>query len=130
MIGCFAQGAIPVLSFPTLLPKLAIFTEIVVSRDIEKLPVEIRVYLPGDPEDAPFISTEVTPGENVIASADDVEDRQTPYPGGKVYRTVNITLSSPVTIPHEGLIQVRAFRGDRYYPLGSTAVRAVAQAED
>lgn len=127
LIGCFLQGVIPVQGFPALLPKLAVFTEIVVNRELEKLPVEIRVYLPGDTEDAPTVSSTVVPGENILTTPDHDHDEQSLFPGGKVFRTVNITVSSPVKIPHAGVIQVRAFRGNKYYPIGSFVVEAAEQ---
>jgi hypothetical protein len=118
----FVQG-----EFPITLPKFGLSV-----RYIEKIgacsdEVKLRVFLPGDAEDAPTIDG-VIPMEEIRQAA--AEDRLVSTVGNEdarppveyVHVGSNI-LISPLVLKQPGVIRVRAFCGDNEIKLGTLGIR-------
>jgi hypothetical protein len=118
----FVQG-----EFPITLPKFGLavrYTEKIGACSDE---VKLRVFLPGDAEDAPTIDG-IIPVEEIRQSA--AEERLVSVVGNEgnlppveyIHVGSNI-LFSPLVLKQPGLIRVRAFCGDNEIKLGNLGIR-------
>ena len=121
LIGCYTSG-IETPKFPAILPKLAVYVEIVQSASIPRRELVVRGFLPGAGADKPFFESKAfEEGTDVIrvAHVDSTDDL---YPGDRIFRAVTVAIVSPIRLTQSGRILVRAFDREHYYPLGSMAV--------
>lgn len=83
-------------------------------------PLQLRVFLPDDPEDAPSQSVDIPPREYAALPPTDEDLRA----------AMNFALQiSPLIVTKSGLIKVRMVRGDDTIRLGSLRVKLLTEAE-
>ena len=87
-------------------------------------PVELRIYLPEDPEDAPTFKTDVP-----IEQMRTVELPASRSSGDLTMQMGMNLMLTPLVLKETGLIRVRAYRGDLEVRLGTIRVNAPPPAE-
>ncbi|MFN6980789.1 MAG: hypothetical protein ACK4NU_02575 [Brevundimonas sp.] len=133
LVGCYI-GGISVEDFPARLPKLALFIEAALNPSANISSVTYRAYMPGADQDSHFWETEqhvrnsAEDGEVDDGRSDDYEDAQIingPFPAPPVTRLFTAVNNALLEVPQAGDIRVRAFVGNKVYPLGSIAVAKI-----
>lgn len=107
---------------PVALSKIAMQVNYCERPNESSEPVELRVYLPDSPENEPHI--------RVPLPIEEMRSRPLlePSPGSEQWLTAIAHIEiSPLQLNTEGLIKVRAYRGDLEVRLGSLRVQHVPQ---
>jgi hypothetical protein len=118
-IGVYQGDMIAYGAPPLVLPKLCLVVSYS-ERPGESLePVELRVYMPGDADDAPTLRQQLPVdqlrSEAVAPTIPGLEDPMRKFSG--------VFSFSPFPITQEGTIKVRAYRGDLEVRLGTLRVQ-------
>lgn len=111
------QGA----TFPLLLPRFGFGVVYSQRRDLFRPEFVVRIYLPGDKDDAPSIELSL-PDDPIFNEEINRLGESPPDDPRYVVRGMNIPVS-PLIIPQEGLIKVRVVREDKMIRLGSLMVK-------
>jgi hypothetical protein len=114
-------------TFPFILPHLAL--SISYSQRPEKfITPNFWVFLPGDPDDKPSLTSEM-PEEAARQALERVQNSALPVDKGHIYaNTVTNFMFQSVPIKTSGLIKVRAVRGEELFRLGTLFVQATGVA--
>lgn len=123
LVGVYGPGLIVFQEFPVTLPKLCFLVTYSERVDTETGPLVLKIYLPGDPADAPTVNN-VFPHEE-MRNAPRPELGMKEYAGEKPDPTMQIRLPieiTPVTLKEAGMIRVRMQVGDRLIRMGSIEV--------
>jgi hypothetical protein len=109
--------------FPFVLPKFSFGVSFRQRRPLAVSPIKIRIYLPGDEDDAPSIEAEL--------SMDKQQNEPPPFdPGPNSYVSAETNLTfAPFQIMQPGLIKVRAVRSDEMHRLGTITVVQLPSAD-
>lgn len=119
VIGCYGPDMI-VSEFPALLPKFACLVQLRFPAT-RLLPMTLKVYFPGDAEDAPGFSQQIHPGEDTDpapAPAEVLAQGVDPL-RGVLYPLV----LSPLPLQQPGRIKVRVSHGDKIIRAGTLVVK-------
>jgi hypothetical protein len=127
-IGVYPGNDMTVLSdsWPVTISKLSLAISYHENRDTFLSVSEIRIYLPGEPEDTPSFRIQPPPKEALQAitpprAFDDDADLMKGF--------VTYTIFSPLVIQQEGGIRVIAYIGDDTFKLGSLYIRRQSVSE-
>src|SRR5260370_3780201 len=117
LIGCYgADLRILGGQFPILLPKLGFHITVRLPIDAPNLPLKILVYLPGQRDDQPTLTTDATIPDELIAEHESKprDAKRDALIGSELtFRGIRQHfVLSPVPITEEGLIRVRVVYGD------------------
>ncbi len=120
LVGLYGAEMIIFGSFPVGLPKLALVVTFVERPGESDEPLELVIYFPGDPDDAPTHRFPIKP---------DILDgfrKQSPEPDAEdPILTLRLdVLLSPALIKQEGHMKVRIIRGNTEIRMGALRVRA------
>jgi len=128
LVGCYGADIIIPGEFPFTLQKLCFSIRIFQRRELLDPNIEVRIYLPGDPDDTPSVSASAKEtSEGAVADATAREVEGLPLADQRV---VGMTLSlaaAPLVLKERGAIQVRAIRKGKMIRLGG--IRVVSQQE-
>jgi hypothetical protein len=122
-VGAYAQGKMFVHSpFPVVLPKLCLGISYFQKATEVILPTKFMVFLPGDTEDKPSITSEPTEKDarQALAAAHDLAIKLK-IEIGLAHIHTQIVIA-PLNLTQEGVIRVRAVRGDELIRLGGISV--------
>jgi hypothetical protein len=121
LIGVYGYELVLFGTFPATLPKLGIFTSVRFHKTRKVSGVDMRIYFPGDPSEAPshsqHLPVELTPGEFLLPDLAEYPDPS------EFYGFNHPFLFSPIVIKQAGHIRVRAIAGDIVVKVGSLKVR-------
>lgn len=121
LIGIYASTIDIPKAPPFTLPKFCFSIHYMERPDESTEPVELRIYLPGEEEDAPSFKVSL-PIEQMRAIRPPGE---TSYPDQLMHMGIN-WIVAPLEIKDTGRIRVRAYRGDLEIKLGTIPVNAPA----
>lgn len=121
LIGCYTSG-IATPKLPVILPKLAVYVELMQMASVARREMMVRGYLPGATADKPFFESRVFVEGEVVIQTPNLDVVDDLYPGDRIVRAVTVAICSPIRLTRSGRIIVRAFDDEHYYPLGSMAV--------
>jgi hypothetical protein len=108
------------VTFPAALPKLALSVTLILHPSHPVRPMDIRISLPGDPEDAPQFVARID--AHVDAEPDASADKR---------RFLNFHfILAPVTLKEAGSIKVRLHQENQIIKAGTLAVRSVEAQEN
>ena len=107
------------------IPKLHALTYYFERPDERHEPLELRVYLPGDAEDAPSQRTEIPPRDEpppgAFSDAEGADDPRIQLMFGFQF--------APLVVRESGYLKVRLQRGDKVYRLGAMGIRLITAEE-
>ena len=113
-------GGINVPELPSNLAKIAMMIEYQQRDDAEKLPVKLAAFPPGGAPSAPIWEVEIEAAAFDAPPYDQIvrDEASSTYPGELVSRQVQVVILNNVHFEREGMLQVRAFRGEEVIPMG------------
>jgi hypothetical protein len=121
LVGVYGPEMTVFGTLPTHLPKLALSITYAERIGESDEPLELRVYMPGDADDAPTLSAPV-PDEMLakfrgMVPPDDL--------AGEPLTMLTLQLAfSPILLKQEGAVRVRMIRGNAEIRLGSLRIKA------
>lgn len=118
LAGVYASDMIFPNDFPVTLPKLCLRISYFERPHESTDPIQVRVYVPGDPADMPSFKVDI-PREQINALP-------IPTPEPDLEQMIAIIFhmeAAGMVIKEPGAIRVRAYRGDTEVRLGSMTVR-------
>jgi hypothetical protein len=124
-IGAYGGPMIVHVPFPATLSTFAMGITLLQRKSVFVAKVGLRIFLPGDPDDAPSIQAEVNEiAEDAIAAATAAEaetlDPDTQGPEADRYVIAhNFLKFAPLVIKQPGIVKVRAVIGDDMVRLGA-----------
>lgn len=112
-IGIYPDKIVVHAPFPAKLAKFAFAVLYIEGQEESTEPVTLKIWLPGDPEDAPFFSHPVP--------IEELRNRPGSLPDELLYAHM-IVAPAPLILREAGLIKVRAYRADLEIKLGTMRV--------
>jgi hypothetical protein len=109
-------------TYPAIVPKIVAFISYVESAELERRPLEVRIYLPGDSNDAPSVRA-------AIAESPPSEQSMDPEVGPRVRSVKFHVILGPLAIEQPGRIKVRMLRNGDEIPLGTLDLRIARESE-
>jgi hypothetical protein len=125
LIGAYAGIMFVQGNFPVTLPKLCVRITYWEKKGESDEPVELRIYFPGNKMDAPSLKADL--GLDFRAKAAEgpspaLEDGESEADRVRFLTALMHVELTNLEIPQEGLIRVRAFRGDSIVKLGALVI--------
>lgn len=120
LVGVFSEDMRIAAQFPIALPKFVISFMYMERPGESDDPLELRVYLPGDPDDQPSIKAPLAEDDTKRLRSHQLRD-PSPEVDGRVAFRNNVELS-PLFLIQPGKIKVRMLRGDEEIKLGTLTV--------
>lgn len=119
IVGMF-PGGVEVEACPAILPRMALLVEFQWRLGALKEPAKLVAFMPGDPLDEPIWQVEVAPPDPESQTIEKLilAEEQGPYPGELVSRSTSIVNMANIKISSAGMLQVRAFVGDKVFAIG------------
>jgi hypothetical protein len=123
LIGVYAGDLILFGTLPGILPRLSIRTVYFERPGESSDPIELLVYLPGDPDDKPSMRGMMAFKRPTPEEEKKLIEEYEVYSSDPLITLISHTEIVPLVLTQEGLIRVRARRGDLEIKLGSLRVR-------
>lgn len=121
-VGTYSGVMIVHVPFPLLLPKFGFGISFSQKKSLFVPNLTLRIFLPGDADDAPSIQTDTSEVSAGAAAQQAAMNSPLPSPDQKFIGLRANLIFSPLTITQPGWIKVRIVRGDDMIRLGSLAV--------
>jgi hypothetical protein len=128
LMGCYSNIIVLHSPFPFIFPKFGFYITLVQRREVLDPNIKIKIFLPGDPEDAPSFHSEAhetTEGAVAEETARLVEGL--PRSDQRVVTMHASIVAAPLTIKERGIIKVRVLRQGELIRLGG--IRVVQQSD-
>lgn len=119
IVGMYPSG-IDIEQYPAVLPRLAMLIEFQWRLNALTGPARLAAFMTGASADEPLWQATLAPPEPeppVLQKITQAEE-QGPYPGELVSRATNVVNMVNLQVPRPGMLQVRAFVGDKVFSIG------------
>ena len=124
-IGTYPAGMSTNAPFPLTLPKFAFSINFFQKRGAFVADLGLRILLPGDPEDAPSIQSDLSESARQAEAAAFARQTREAAQGQEPYIILRANLIfAPLTIPTPGDMRVRIVRGNDIFRMGSIEILA------
>lgn len=119
IVGMF-PGGIDIESYPAVLPKMAMLVEFQWRREALKEPARLAAFMPGASADEPIWQEALIPPEIDPSSFEKIAaaEAEGVYPGELISRGTHVVVMANLTVSRPGMLQVRAFVGDKIFAIG------------
>lgn len=128
LIGCYSNIIVLHGPFPFIFPKFGFYITLTQRREVLDPNIEIKIFLPGDPEDTPSFHTESRETtEGAVAEETARQVQGLPLSDQRVVTMHASIVAAPLIIKERGIIKVRALRQSELVRLGG--IRVVQQSD-
>jgi hypothetical protein len=122
-MGCYPGTIFLHAPFPFTFPKFCFYITLVQRREVLDPNIEIRVYLPGDAEDAPSLRVEgAETSSGAVAEQTAKEVEGLPLSDQRVVAAHIALTATPLVFKEAGILNVRAVRQGELIRLGARRI--------